>query len=58
MIFKTVVLGVNDHEVLGDENIISNASCTTNNAAPMISVNKSTMRCKASLYNHGTFIHH
>jgi glyceraldehyde 3-phosphate dehydrogenase len=35
---KTVVLGVNDHEILGNELILSNASCTTNNAAPMISV--------------------
>ncbi|WP_431137322.1 type I glyceraldehyde-3-phosphate dehydrogenase [Psychroserpens mesophilus] len=35
---KTVVLGVNDQDVKGNELIISNASCTTNNAAPMISV--------------------
>lgn len=35
---KTVVLGVNDQEITGNESIISNASCTTNNAAPMISV--------------------
>jgi glyceraldehyde 3-phosphate dehydrogenase len=35
---KTVVLGVNDNEITGNESIISNASCTTNNAAPMISV--------------------
>jgi len=35
---KTVVLGINDHEIEGNELIISNASCTTNNAAPMISV--------------------
>ncbi|WP_299337247.1 type I glyceraldehyde-3-phosphate dehydrogenase [uncultured Psychroserpens sp.] len=35
---KTVVLGVNDNEIDGSEVIISNASCTTNNAAPMISV--------------------
>ncbi|WCO02231.1 type I glyceraldehyde-3-phosphate dehydrogenase [Psychroserpens ponticola] len=35
---KTVVLGINDHEIQGNELIISNASCTTNNAAPMISV--------------------
>lgn len=33
-----VVLGVNDHQLNGDETIISNASCTTNNAAPMIQV--------------------
>lgn len=35
---KTVVVGVNDQDITGDEEIISNASCTTNNAAPMISV--------------------
>lgn len=35
---KTIVLGVNDHEIDGKETIISNASCTTNNAAPMIDV--------------------
>lgn len=35
---KTVVLGVNEHILEGSELIISNASCTTNNAAPMIKV--------------------
>ncbi|TYA84080.1 type I glyceraldehyde-3-phosphate dehydrogenase [Seonamhaeicola marinus] len=35
---KTIVLGVNDHQLDGSETIISNASCTTNNAAPMIDV--------------------
>lgn len=35
---KTVVLGVNDNILDGSETIISNASCTTNNAAPMIKV--------------------
>lgn len=35
---KTIVLGVNDHILNGTENIISNASCTTNNAAPMMAV--------------------
>lgn len=35
---KTVVLGVNDNDITGHEPLISNASCTTNNAAPMISV--------------------
>jgi len=34
----TVVLGVNDSILSDSETIISNASCTTNNAAPMISV--------------------
>ena len=35
---KTVVLGVNESILDGSETIISNASCTTNNAAPMIKV--------------------
>jgi glyceraldehyde 3-phosphate dehydrogenase len=35
---KTVVLGVNENILNGSETIISNASCTTNNAAPMIQV--------------------
>ncbi|GAL74471.1 NAD-dependent glyceraldehyde-3-phosphate dehydrogenase [Nonlabens ulvanivorans] len=35
---KTVVLGVNDHIINEDDVILSNASCTTNNAAPFIKV--------------------
>ena len=35
---KTVVMGVNENILDGTETIISNASCTTNNAAPMIKV--------------------
>lgn len=35
---KTVVLGVNAHLLDGTEKIISNASCTTNNAAPMMKI--------------------
>lgn len=35
---KMVVLGVNDHILDHSETIVSNASCTTNNAAPMIKV--------------------
>lgn len=35
---KTIVMGVNDHTLDGSETILSNASCTTNNAAPMIKV--------------------
>lgn len=33
---KTIVLGVNNELLNGDEEIVSNASCTTNCAAPMI----------------------
>ena len=35
---KSVVLGVNENILDGSEKIISNASCTTNNAAPMIKI--------------------
>lgn len=35
---KMVVLGVNEHILEGSEKIISNASCTTNNAAPMLKI--------------------
>ncbi len=37
---KTIVLGVNEHILTGDELIVSNASCTTNNAAPMVKIIK------------------
>ncbi|MCX6292552.1 MAG: type I glyceraldehyde-3-phosphate dehydrogenase [Bacteroidetes bacterium] len=35
---KTYVIGVNDHLLTQDQRVISNASCTTNNAAPMLKV--------------------
>jgi glyceraldehyde 3-phosphate dehydrogenase len=35
---KTIVLGVNDQDLTGDEQILSNASCTTNCLAPMAKV--------------------
>jgi len=37
---KTIVLGINDDSIDGSETILSNASCTTNNAAPMIALIK------------------
>ncbi|MFK8044884.1 MAG: type I glyceraldehyde-3-phosphate dehydrogenase [Crocinitomicaceae bacterium] len=36
----SVVIGVNEHILNGDEKIISNASCTTNSAAPLVKVMK------------------
>ena len=33
---KTIVLGINDHILTEDDEVFSNASCTTNCAAPMI----------------------
>ncbi|MFS4457281.1 type I glyceraldehyde-3-phosphate dehydrogenase [Maribacter sp. 2304DJ31-5] len=35
---KIIVYGINEHTLQKGDNIISNASCTTNNAAPMIKV--------------------
>ena len=35
---KTIVLGVNDHEMLKEDLIFSNASCTTNCLAPLVKV--------------------
>lgn len=35
---KTIVLGVNDDILTGDEKVISNASCTTNSLAPLIKI--------------------
>lgn len=35
---KTIVVGVNDSELSKDDTIVSNASCTTNCAAPLIKV--------------------
>jgi len=33
---KTVVFGVNDHTLTAEDNIVSNASCTTNCLAPLV----------------------
>lgn len=38
---RTVVLGVNDQTLSAEDSIISNASCTTNNVAPIVKVVKS-----------------
>ena len=35
---KTIVLGVNDSELTGEETVLSNASCTTNCLAPLVKV--------------------
>lgn len=35
---KTIVLGVNEHTITKEDQILSNASCTTNNAAPMLAI--------------------
>lgn len=35
---KTIVLGVNDHDISKKDDILSNASCTTNCLAPMVKV--------------------
>lgn len=35
---KTIVIGINDKDLLKTDNVVSNASCTTNCAAPMAKV--------------------
>ncbi len=35
---RTIVLGVNDADITGDERLLSNASCTTNCLAPMVKI--------------------
>ena len=35
---KSIVLGINDHLITASDRIISSASCTTNNAAPMLKI--------------------
>ncbi len=35
---KSIVMGINDHTLSKDDTIVSNASCTTNCAAPMVKV--------------------
>lgn len=35
---KMIVMGINDDTITSEDDIVSNASCTTNNAAPMIKV--------------------
>ncbi|MEE9362850.1 MAG: type I glyceraldehyde-3-phosphate dehydrogenase [Cellulophaga sp.] len=37
-IIKMIVFGINETIITSDDHIVSNASCTTNNAAPMIKV--------------------
>ena len=44
---KTVVLGVNDGVLDGSETVLSNASCTTNCAAPMIKIINDNFRIKS-----------
>lgn len=39
-IIKTIVLGVNNDSLSKEDTIVSNASCTTNNAAPMLNLIK------------------
>ncbi|MFM6964389.1 MAG: type I glyceraldehyde-3-phosphate dehydrogenase [Sphingomonadales bacterium] len=44
----SVVLGVNDHQIDWSSPVISNASCTTNNAAPMVSVLKEVLNIEVA----------
>lgn len=47
----TVVIGVNDKNLTGDEKIISNASCTTNCLAPMVKVLHETFGVEKGFIN-------
>ncbi len=47
----TLVMGVNDHVVGKDSRIISNASCTTNCAAPVVKVLHDTVGVRRGLLN-------
>jgi glyceraldehyde 3-phosphate dehydrogenase len=51
---KSIVLGVNENTLDGSEKIISNASCTTNNAAPMLKILNDTWGVETA---HITTIH-
>ncbi len=44
---KTVVMGINDHLLTADDRIVSNASCTTNSAAPMVQLVDELCRVKS-----------
>ncbi len=43
---KTIVMGVNEHELSGEDKVISNASCTTNCMAPVAKVINDNFRVK------------
>ncbi len=45
---RTVVVGINDHLIESQDNIISNASCTTNSAAPMVQVMKDLCKIESA----------
>ncbi|NBC87504.1 MAG: type I glyceraldehyde-3-phosphate dehydrogenase [Bacteroidetes bacterium] len=45
----TIVLGVNEGDLTGDEEVISNASCTTNCLAPMVKVLDDSFGLKSGL---------
>ncbi len=47
--FKTIVLGVNDEIIKGDETLFSNASCTTNCLAPVAKVLDEEFEIKSGL---------
>ncbi|MCK6440281.1 MAG: type I glyceraldehyde-3-phosphate dehydrogenase, partial [Planctomycetes bacterium] len=47
----TIVLGVNDHELKPEHKLLSNASCTTNCAAPMAKVLHDRFRIKRGALN-------
>ena len=53
----TVVMGINEHILSGDEQIISNASCTTNCSAPLVQLIDEYLGIE-SAYHNSTLIYH
>lgn len=47
----TVVFGVNDHQLTGAEKLVSNASCTTNAAAPVVKILHETFGVQKGFLN-------
>ncbi len=47
----TIVMGANDHLLRGDERLVSNASCTTNAAAPLTKVIHENFRVQRGCIN-------
>jgi glyceraldehyde 3-phosphate dehydrogenase len=45
---KTIVMGVNDHLISPDDELLSNASCTTNSAAPLVEIIKELVEIESA----------
>lgn len=45
---KTIVMGVNNHLISPDDELLSNASCTTNSAAPLVEIIKELVEIESA----------